>query len=209
MSLIESLEIGGIYKCDWDERPFRVIGLDEHEVFYDCMWSDGLWTFSGNFKKKCHFYRTSVKRFKNNLLPLDFLPLSEEEFKFFRADLPMRFGRSELYNWNDFKMDNFYDFKNELYTNTNNFKSEEILYTDRIILIPYGIKKGFLKGLLTCADNNSFFNLAELIWKAKQIQEAVNHSKSEGIGIYRLGTEKGIPSYYIGGYYDLAGILKT
>ncbi len=208
MSNSTAIQIGGIYKTEWDHRPFRLIGFDDYEVFYDCMWTDGQWTFSGNFKKKCYFYRTSLKTFKNNLLELDFLALSEAEIKFFRTDLPMRLGRTELYNWNDFKADNYHDFKKQFHAQSNNFIAEEILLTDRIILIPYGIKKGFLKATVSYAANNSFFELAELIWKAKQLQEAANHSKSEGIGIYRLGTEKGIPSFYIGEFYDLAGILK-
>jgi hypothetical protein len=47
-----------------------------------------------------------------------------------------------------------------------------------------------------------------LLTSAKRIQESVNPNQSNGIGIYRTGIQKQIPSYYIGEYIDLAGIMK-
>ncbi len=88
----------------------------------------------------------------------------------------------------------------------NKFLANRIEATE-IILIPYGPKGGFQKGTIVKADNGKFFECVEAIWKAKQLQETVNENTSEGIGIYRLGFEKGLPSYYIGQYKDLAGLL--
>lgn len=58
------------------------------------------------------------------------------------------------------------------------------------------------------ADNPNHFECAELIWKAKELQESVNNQTSKGIGLYRIGFEKGLPSYYIGEYFDKAGLLN-
>jgi len=78
--MTEELTLGGIYKTEWDDRPFRIIGLDDVEVFYDCLWPhDNRWTFSGNFKKKCYFYRTSRQVFEKKSVQQDILPLTTEE----------------------------------------------------------------------------------------------------------------------------------
>ena len=77
------------------------------------------------------------------------------------------------------------------------------------MLLPYGSKGGLKKGTLIYAENGQYFPIDELLLKANQIQELVNGEKSTGIGIYRLGFEKSTPSYYIGEYFDQAGICKV
>ena len=32
------LKLGEIYQTEVDDRPYRIIGLDDYEVFYDCLW---------------------------------------------------------------------------------------------------------------------------------------------------------------------------
>ncbi len=199
----DKLKIGEIYRTEWDERPFRVIGYDDIEVFYDCLWPhDNSWTFSGNFKKKCYFYRTSAPLFIAKSKPIDYSPITEEEQKTFRPDLPIRVCRSKEYNWNNFNVPTFEVFNKQAKNLT------DIIQTDKLVLIPYGNKGGLKKGTIVNADNSKFFVASELIWKAKELQEAVNNQISNGIGIYRLGFEKGLPSYYIGEYVDSAGLLK-
>ena len=51
-------------------------------------------------------------------------------------------------------------------------------------------------------------SVLEIILKAKKIQEEVNENPSNGIGIYRLGIQRGIPTYYIGEYIDKAEFLN-
>jgi hypothetical protein len=199
--MTDKLTLGGVYKTEWDDRPFRIIGLDDVEVFYDCLWShDNSWTFSGNFKKKCYFYRSSRQVFAQKSVQQDILPLTTEEKQVFRPDLPIRLGRSKALNWNDFKVSDLYELPN------NNFLQQSV-QADKIVLLPYGIKGGLKKGTIVTADNGSFFDCEELIWKAKGIQESVNDETSKGIGIYRIGFESRLPSYYIGQYIDSAGIM--
>ena len=81
------------------------------------------------------------------------------------------------------------------------------LQADKIVLLPYGVKGGLKKGQIVKADNESYFDCEELIWKAKRIQESVNNETSKGIGIYRIGFETRLPSFYIGQYIDSAGIM--
>jgi len=202
------LELGGVYKADWDDRPFRIIGLDDFEVFYDCLWPhDNSWTFSGNFKKKVFFYRISNSIFIKRSEKIDMLPLTDDEFNAFRPDLPMRIGRTKKIHWNEFPRIDHLTFESSLKITLDSEFLEQNLQTQKIVLAPYGRKRGMQKGSLIYSDSD-FFTVAELIWKAKNIQESVNSERSNGIGIYRLGFEKQVPSYYIGENIDRAGIIK-
>jgi hypothetical protein len=209
MSEVEksALQLGGLYQTHNDERPYRIIGLDAIEVFYDCLWREGLWTFSGNFKKKVFFYRMSNATFFNFSKKIGILPLSSEELSAFRPDLPMRLGRTKMLSWNNIEDTTQSDFESSL----ENLCPELIaqsLRTNKIVLLPFGRKGGLKKGTIIQADNGSFIPIHELLWKAGQLQEAVNNQDSIGVGLYRLGFEKGIPSYYIGEFIDSAGICK-
>jgi hypothetical protein len=205
----DKLKLGEIYKTEWDERPFRVIGFDEIEVFYDCLWPhDNSWTFSGNFKKKCYFYRTSAPLFIAKSTPIDSTPLTIEEQKAFRPDLPIRIARTKEFNWNAFGMDNYQNFIEQTKTLLDKSILDQKIPTDKIVLIPFGNNGGLKKGTIVTADNPNHFECAELIWKAKELQESVNNQTSKGIGLYRIGFEKGLPSYYIGEYFDKAGLLN-
>lgn len=103
-------------------------------------------------------------------------------------------------SWNDFKQ-----------TNQNSLKTildKGVVNAGKLVLIPFGKKGGLQKGVIVEADNQRYFNYAELVLRAKEIQEKINNEVSKGIGIYRIGFEKAIPSYYIGEYIDAAGFLK-
>lgn len=201
------LKLGGIYKIKWDERPFRVIGFDEIEVFYDVQFFEDIWSFSGNFKQKCYFYRTFAYSFISNSKAIGFEPLNEQEHNIYRPDLPLRVCRSKEINWNKMDILTFDDIFNTIEKLSDKSFCNDKIQTNKIVLIPHGNKGGLKKGTIIHSNNEKYFEASELIWKAKELQEAVNKQISKGIGIYRLGYEKGLPSYYIGEYLDAAGLL--
>lgn len=203
----EKLQLGQMYRTEWDERPYRVIGFDDTEIFYDCLWPhDNSWAFSGNFKKKCYFYRMPVPLFIAKATLIDFTPLTIEEQNFFRPDLPLRLCRTKEFHWNAFESDHYHSFKKDTTELSDKSFLNQKLMADKIVLIPLGNNGGLKKGTTVTADNLNYFECSELIWKAKEIQEAVNHQVSAGIGLYRIGFEKGLPSYYIGEFLDKTGI---
>lgn len=80
------LTLGGIYRANWNNDPIRIIGFDQIEVLYDCLLGyNGRWMFSGNFKRKSYFYRTSAPFFEKTCKRVDFLSLTQEEEFFFAA----------------------------------------------------------------------------------------------------------------------------
>ncbi|MEL0457606.1 hypothetical protein WJN01_15300 [Flavobacteriaceae bacterium SZ-1-7] len=192
------MKLGDIYKTEFDERPLRIIGFDDYEVFYDCLWSENNWTFSNNFGVKTIFYRMSTEIFKTKSELIENLSLTEKESQYFRPDLPMRFGRTKNVSWNSFHSDEIKNLKSD-------FENRKFNAT-KIVLVPYGPKGGFKKGEIL--EFKSELSEFDIILRAKEIQESVNDQKSNGIGFYRLGYEKGLPTYAIGEYFDRAGIIK-
>lgn len=192
------MKLGEIYKANWDSSIMRVIGFDEFEVFYDGFWKHyNSWTFASNLKKKCLFYRTSRNVFSEKANLIDFKELTDEEHGIFRPDLTIRTCRIENASWSDtdFNLQGF----------EQNMKS---IKSEKIWLYPFGPKGGLKKGELITAKNNKEFAISELLESAKRIQQSVNLDQSNGIGIYRIGIQKQLPSYYIGEFIDLAGIMK-
>lgn len=205
----DKLKLGEIYKTEWDERPYRVIGFDEVEVFYDCLLPhNNSWTFSGNFKKKCYFYRTSTPLFIAKSTLIDSTPLTIEEQKTFRPDLPIRIAKTKEFNWNEFEMGNYNKFIEQTKKLSDKSILDQKIPTDKIVLIPFDNNGRLKKGTIVTSDNPNYFTCAELIWKAKELQESVNNQISKGIGLYRIGFEYGLPSYYIGEYFDKAGLIN-
>jgi hypothetical protein len=125
------------------------------------------------------------------------LPITTEELRFFRPDLPLKFGQTDTLNWNGLGEKTYIEFikKNDSKLVKDLF--EQHLPIGKLVIVPYGSKRGLKKGVVIEADESSYFTVGEIIWKANQIQYEANKDISNGIGVYRLGFEKGIPSYYL------------
>ncbi|SFN99671.1 hypothetical protein [Salegentibacter flavus] len=188
------LELGGLYQTDFDDLPIKIIGFDDYEVLYDSQWEEGKWMFSDNLRRKSSFYRISTDFFKKKSSFIKSQDLNEKEYEIFRPDLPIRFGRYRDYSWNNLKGENLENVEKEL--------SSESLNINRLFLIPFGPKGGLKKSVQIESEVN--LTLFEVIKAAQEIQESVNNEMTNGIGIFRDGFEKGIPSYYIGEYIDRA-----
>ena len=198
------LKLGGIYEATfYDEydhieprlSTVRIIGLDKNEVFYDSLWSDNKWMFSGNLKRKSSFYRMPVKYFSSKAKQIDFKELSEEEQKCFRPDLPMRFGRTKNVDW-------FNIVENGIECLPADIANQEI-DSNKIILVPFGPKGGIKKSVIVEEKTN--LTVSEIVKFAMHIQKPIEEQKNKGIGFFRFGFEKGLASYYIGNYVDKAG----
>jgi len=199
---------GGVYKTILSNEPVRVLAFDAIEVFYDAYWSTlNKWTFASSLKRRGTYYRTSPNIFLKDATFLTEQHLTEDEFKVFRPDLPFRLCRNKKITWTDKMFQTLEGYKNHSTQFNVDASDRIVLPVSSITLEPFGAKGRVtsLKSTLVTSGNSNGFTAVELLWLANNIQaQHAKHVVDRGVGIYRSGHEKKIPSYYIGGYYDLA-----
>lgn len=204
----EELIVGGVYKTIYDHRPIRIIGYDRIELFYDSWWEHtNNWGLKSH-NSKVFFYRASIKRFKeiSELIKVD--TFDNDELKKYKLDLPFRICRHANFGWTNKFYNSFNDFIETIKQTEIQSDKTEILKANQIKLYPFGSKGGHKKSVVVSPDNGEFFTEIELLWKAQNIQSFYIKEIKEGVGIYRLGIEKGMASYSIGNFYDNAEIIK-
>lgn len=204
----QQIKVGNIYTAPFHPGKLRIIGVDEQEVFYDAELPDSSgWMLQSQLHKTLHFYRIAPAVIVQQAEVVDTLPLTEEEFNVFRPDLCLRTARTATLSWNQFPDHSVEQIKAHLLHAESTAFFDQTLNTATVYLAPYGPKGSFKKAQRIEAANGAFFEVGELVWKAQQLQQAVNSTLSEGIGIYRLGALRGVPAYYIGEVKDRAGFL--
>jgi hypothetical protein len=191
------MNLGDVFITEWDNSTVKVIGLDEFQVFYDAYTPhDNKWIFSENFNKTCYFYTAERIAFEQKSLFKGNEPLTDRELHYFQPELPFRLGRYSSISWD-------MDVEGSL-NNTN----EPVLKANKIFLRPFGKNGTFKKASLLTSVNSEGFYEEELILSAQQLQMDTGNAASNGIGIFRLGIEKGLPLYYIGSFIDNARIME-
>lgn len=198
------LILGGVYKTKWDERPFRVLAFDNSEVFYDCFWpSLNQWTFASSLKRKGYYYRMSLTNFIDQIEFIREQDLTEIEKTIFLPKLPFRICQYENISWEKDKVESIEKYEIITRKCINDFKVETVLEVPEIIIYPFGSKGGITKPFLIKSMNSKSFTNLELMWNANNLQsEYLRGEVKSGIGIYRLGHEKKLASYYLGNYKE-------
>ena len=107
----------------------------------------------------------------------------------------MRFGRTKTVDWKNIS-------ENGIESLPTNIANQQI-NTYKIMLVPHGPKGGIKKSVLV--EGKANLKASEIVRAAINIQKPIEGQENKGIGFFRLGFEKGLPSYYIGNYIDKAG----
>jgi len=203
------LIIGGIYQTYFSDKPSRVIAFDDIEVFYDAYWPTlDKWTFSSNLKSKGYYYRTLPRIFLKDVTFLREQPLTNDEFKTFRPDLPFRLCRNKQMVWADKPFPNLKEFSVFAAKAGCDISNKIVLPINKITLRPFGPKGGAVKSSLVSSINDKGFSCVELLWLAYNLQVPyLREEQKPGVGIFRSGHEKNVPAYYIGSYYDAADFI--
>jgi hypothetical protein len=184
-----TVTLGAVFQTDWSQEPVRVIAFDAHVVMYDTWWphrsSWGMSKLLGNYS----YYRLQREYFEAHARPLKLEPLSEKEVLVHRPDLPFAFATRQSLSWYDKWPEN---------VQTEN---EHSLQVPAIYLAPFGPRDSSKPAVLIQAANGQSFSEAELLLAAKSIQEPhIGEARlTEGVGIYRPGIQKHLPSYYVWG----------
>ncbi len=182
------------------QNIIRIVGSDEFEVFYDVWWEhSNSWSLAGY--GRAIYLRFPKKYFLTETTFLRKEPLTEKETLKFRPDLPHRLGVSKNRCWSTEKFYRQREF--ELAVNLKASNSQ--VQAAKLVIVPKGPRGGLKPEVVVTADNGEFFHENELLWKAHNIQSKYTTDATNGVGIYRCGISKGLPSYYLGGQYDDAG----
>ncbi len=193
-----------------NDRPeqYRVIGLDEHEVYYDSF-SPVIqqWTF-GLASGKCYYYRQLADRFFRESTHVRYLPLTDAEQKQFRPDMPMRLYRNPSINWTFAPPSDRARFEVATRLAGLDVATLPSLPVPRVVLLASRLKAS-TRGVLCEAENGETFSAGELLWHAHRVQAERGRNKLPGIGLFRMGHERtGVPSYLIGGYYEIPNSME-
>ena len=208
---ITELVLGGVYQTNLTTREVRVIAFDTNMVFYDVWWEYlNDWGYKDSLKKKVFCYSSSSDRFLKSSTFLRVEPLNEAEQKVYRPDLPHRLFTFKKLSWGSQPFTNIAECEAWLTNNGIDPAKLPSVEAAQLALVPQDAKSNNKKTVFVNAANGVAFGGAELLFHACNAQTPYMTWEDEnGIGLHRLGFEKGIPSYYMGSYYDLATLYMN
>lgn len=192
----------------WDQKPRWLLAFDEVQLLYDGWWDyTDTWSLRNSDNDRL-FYKDFTFNFKQLSTCVGYEEIMQAEIQKFGLDLPMNVCRIKNFQWGQNPFSNQADFNAYCRDRQIDLTDSLALSVSRVVLIPYSFKLGMQDGIIVTADNNSFFTHSELLWKAYNIQSGNPGFVTEGVGLHRQGWEKKLPSFYIGGFYDLGDYLK-
>jgi hypothetical protein len=207
---IPAIELGAVFQPDWDERPIRVLVFDEVETLYDCWWPHnnawGLSKLPGN----ASYYRIPTPFLKARAARLRLEPLTPAEFAVHRPDLPLRLCRVRNLQWTAERYPTkqaFLEGIKELSQRRRIDDKQVALAIPAVTLMPFGPKGSAKRGVAVEAQNTVGFSALELLWLAQDLQAPYVKEWDKGVGLYRSGIQRGLPSYYLWGATDRAGYV--
>ena len=181
--------LGAVFEIESSPYAMRVIAFDDAEVMYDVWWP--------------HREAWGIARLLGDVtylrLPRDYVeanarytrtdPLSEMELQIHRPELPFAVAQRQEISWY------------EPSWNEGVLETVPVLAASSIYLSPFGPRDSAKQASLLAADDGNAFTEAELLTKARILQAPFvgDIRLTEGVGIYRAGIKKRLPSYYIWG----------
>lgn len=195
------LHIGAVFQPQWDSRPLRVIAFDDETVMYDCWWPHIPGWGIDSLNRTLSYYRigTSLLLSKGKYLRTE--EYTEAELAIHRPDLPFSFARSADLEWPTFCPATPEEFPNDSFSRANDQRSQPYLNASKIYLQPFGPKGSSKSGVLIEAESSAGFTVTEALWHAARLQSPFLREirGTTGVGIYRSGIQRKLPSYYIWG----------
>lgn len=194
------IELGAVYQTEWSSNPIRIIAFDSSVVMYDTWWPHkeawGMERLTGKFS----YYRLPITLLLEKAKYLRTDKYSEKEVSIHRPDLPFAFAQNELLDWYDQELKSVEHLENapdSLSSRGNDFR----LKLPAIYLSPFGPKDSSKPAVLVHAKDGESFSESEVLWHAWQLQHPHLGTcrLTSGVGVYRSGVQRSIPSYYIWG----------
>lgn len=189
------LMLGAVFEGETSSL-MRVVAFDRDVVMYDTWWPhESAWSMA-KLQRTISYYRLQRDYFETHSRYVRTEPLSEQELATHRPQLPFAVAQGSDLSWYEPWIDADGDGDTVLTSTT-----EPVLDTPAIYLEPFGPRDSAKPAVLVTADNGRFFAEAELLRKSKAIQDPFigDVPLTAGVGIYRSGIRKRLPSYYIWG----------
>ncbi len=203
-----ALELGAVYQTEWGNDPLRVIAFDAEVVMYGA-WLAYANAWSSDSPKPMSYYRlpTSLLMGSSTYIRTD--PYTDAEFRRHRPDLPLSLARHLHLSWTAESPDlaSIEEALGDQLPDGANIPARRLLEVPAIVLEPFGPKGGQRRGTVIEAADGKTFSEAELIWHAWRLQAPFvrTPARTTGIGIYRSGIQRGLPSYYVWGSTSMMG----
>jgi hypothetical protein len=195
------LHIGAVFQTEWDSGPLRVIAFDEEVVMYDCWWPHIPGWGIDSLNRTISYYRlpTSLLLSKGKYLRTE--AYTEAELSIHRPDLPLAFARFAGLEWPAECPATPEEFPNSSLACPDDQSIQTCLDAAKIYLEPFGPKGSCKPGVMIEAENRARFTVNEILWHAARLQSPFLREvkMTSGIGIYRSGIRRKLPSYYIWG----------
>jgi len=175
---------------------------DDTTVCYEVWWEHRKnWSYKSNLNSKAIYYRAATEDFLKSSTFLHSDPLNEEEIAIHRPDLPLCVCRNANLSWSNKIYATIKEYENSIKEDVDNTIKFVGLNIPKIVLIPFGLKGGLKKGIIIEASNGISLSAIELLWNANIVESPhITGPLRNGIGIYRQGFEKKIPSFYLWGF---------
>jgi len=204
MNLSEEIALGEVRRpTDRDDTEYRVLCVDGGEVLYDgSYYAFPRWTFA-EARGKCFYYRHRVDRLLRESTHVRHQPLTDDERTRFRPDLPISFLRTLSVNWGFAAGCARASFTERVHSLGLDVAAMTGLAVPQVMLYAARLRASS-RGVLCTAENRHSFSALELLWHGNQIQETSGYRCGPGIGLFRMGHEKGgVPSFLVGGCNEL------
>jgi hypothetical protein len=200
------VEVGAVYQWSRNETLMRVLVIGSGVVMYDAWWphlgSWGLARLQEIKRQRISYYVTTVATVTEKAMYLRTEALTEDELALHRPDLPFSVAQCAAVQWPAEPYDTTAQRSVCLSAvGCPSVGGDAVFDVPEIVLCPFGPNGGTKTGVRVKADDGIAFTLDELVWKAQAVQAPFigTTMPTRGVGIYRSGLQRGIPSYYLWG----------
>ena len=208
------MKTGFIYRTQWGDSC-KVLMFDKKEIFHQTVDENNALVYA---KYRTQIYtRTETDFFSNTSELIKGSGLTKQEEGIHRPDLPLRLNCFKETFWTVDRFETPDDFKTFLNQQLIDHEKIENLHTNKIVVIPTG-QTGANKKSVLLENNEGVFDGLELMFNCFNIQQQYvkpekryfsrhrlaqkgrEEKRLTGFGLYRLGIQGNIPSFYLGGY---------
>lgn len=181
------IALGAVFAIESNPYPMRVIAFDDAEVMYDVWWLHREAWGMARLLGDVSYYRLPRDYIEANARYIRTDPLSDMELRVHRPELPFAVAQRNEISWYE------PSWKEGV------LETAPVLTASSIYLAPFGPRDSAKSASFLAADDGEAFTEAELLTKARILQAPFvgDVRLTEGVGIYRAGIKKRLPSYYI------------